>query len=229
MSTQPAPHPAATASRVLGVFTRGYHAWCKQPLSRRTRQDRELRERIEAIHARSRGHTGRRGPPRSTKQPAVNSVGGGTATTKLLPLGRDRFNRVTSCGRKYGPARTTDAVTFARPRQEALPDEGMLAWRAVGPPERTPSRVNWGFEPNSWVSLMPSCPGASRRLSRISALRAPPRGAIPICGQRLDRGGPSYRCLLDPFEASIWQRRGSPSNLLGEPCHVENGRTGPTV
>lgn len=58
MSAYQASYPVATMCRALGVSTSGYYAWRGRRPSKRTREDRELLERIEEIHARSRGTYG---------------------------------------------------------------------------------------------------------------------------------------------------------------------------
>jgi len=51
-------HPVATLCRVLGVSSSGYYAWSKRSLSRRTKDDAVLIERIRAIHTASKGTYG---------------------------------------------------------------------------------------------------------------------------------------------------------------------------
>ncbi|HEY8341488.1 MAG TPA: IS3 family transposase [Calditerricola sp.] len=51
-------NPVATLCRVLGVSTSGYYAWRQRGLSRRSREDAALRQRIQIIHAGSRGTYG---------------------------------------------------------------------------------------------------------------------------------------------------------------------------
>jgi putative transposase len=51
-------HSVATLCRVLQVSESGYHAWSKRAPSRRAQQDSTLRERIQAIHERSKGTYG---------------------------------------------------------------------------------------------------------------------------------------------------------------------------
>lgn len=58
MSTHQASYAVTTLCRVLGVSTSGYYAWLGRWPSKRAREDLKLRERIEAIHARSRGTYG---------------------------------------------------------------------------------------------------------------------------------------------------------------------------
>ena len=55
MSENRAIHPVATLCRVLGVSSSGYYAWSKRSLSRRTKDDAVLIERIRAIHTASKG------------------------------------------------------------------------------------------------------------------------------------------------------------------------------
>lgn len=58
VSAHQACYPVATMCRLLGVSTSGYYAWCRRSPSRHAREDTQLLERIEAIHARSRGTYG---------------------------------------------------------------------------------------------------------------------------------------------------------------------------
>ena len=58
MRAHQAEHPVATMCRVLGVSPSGYYAWRHREPSERCRRDRELTERIEAIHEASRGTYG---------------------------------------------------------------------------------------------------------------------------------------------------------------------------
>ena len=51
-------HAAQVACRVLGVSESGYYAWRQRPPSARARADRELSQRIRAIHEQSRGTYG---------------------------------------------------------------------------------------------------------------------------------------------------------------------------
>ena len=47
-----------TMCRLRAFSPSGFHAWLKRPISARARRDAELAEKIEAIHARSRGTYG---------------------------------------------------------------------------------------------------------------------------------------------------------------------------
>ena len=51
-------HSITTMSRVLGVSSSGFYAWCVRPASRRAQADAALLEPIRAIHERSRGTYG---------------------------------------------------------------------------------------------------------------------------------------------------------------------------
>lgn len=51
--------PIVLMCRVLEVARTGYYAWRQRPPSRRSQRDSELRVRIRAIHAQSRGRYGR--------------------------------------------------------------------------------------------------------------------------------------------------------------------------
>jgi putative transposase len=55
VSTHRALYPIATMCRVLGVSTSGYYAWPARAPSARATSDGALIERIDAIHAASRG------------------------------------------------------------------------------------------------------------------------------------------------------------------------------
>lgn len=54
MKAHQAEHAVRVMCRVLGVSPSGYYAWLKRPPSRRELEDRELTNRIRAVHARSR-------------------------------------------------------------------------------------------------------------------------------------------------------------------------------
>jgi putative transposase len=58
MRANRAVHRVATMCRVLGVSSSGYYAWLRRQASARQRADAELTERIQAIHAWSRGTYG---------------------------------------------------------------------------------------------------------------------------------------------------------------------------
>lgn len=54
MQREKATHDIATLCRILGVSSSGYYAWRSRPPSARAQADRQLLERIQAIHTRSR-------------------------------------------------------------------------------------------------------------------------------------------------------------------------------
>jgi putative transposase len=58
MSDHQACYPVATMGRVLGVSTSGYYAWRRRAPSKRACEDALLQQRIEVIHAKSRGTYG---------------------------------------------------------------------------------------------------------------------------------------------------------------------------
>lgn len=58
MKANQAVFPVATMCRVLGVSTSGFYGWLNRKPSARSKSDRELTERIRAIHERSRGTYG---------------------------------------------------------------------------------------------------------------------------------------------------------------------------
>jgi putative transposase len=58
MRAHRATHAVTTMSRVLGVSSSGFHAWCTRPISARAQADAALLDRIRAIHTRSRGTYG---------------------------------------------------------------------------------------------------------------------------------------------------------------------------
>ena len=51
-------YPVRLLCRVLGVSRSGYYAWCRRPVSRRTRANRRLVVAIRAAHSASRGTYG---------------------------------------------------------------------------------------------------------------------------------------------------------------------------
>ena len=58
MKANQAHTPVATTCRLLGVSTSGYYSWLKRGPSQRAREDALLTERIQSIHASSRGTYG---------------------------------------------------------------------------------------------------------------------------------------------------------------------------
>jgi putative transposase len=58
IAAERATHSVKTLCRVLGVSRSGFHAWVARPASARALVDADLRERIEKIHADSRGTYG---------------------------------------------------------------------------------------------------------------------------------------------------------------------------
>lgn len=58
MSVYQASYPVAAMARILEVSTSGYYAWCKRTPCKRVCEDAQLQQRIEIIHADSRGTYG---------------------------------------------------------------------------------------------------------------------------------------------------------------------------
>ncbi len=58
VQAEKANHAVRCLCRVLHVTPSGYYAWTKRPPSRRQREDIQLKARIRAIHAASRGTYG---------------------------------------------------------------------------------------------------------------------------------------------------------------------------
>jgi putative transposase len=58
MRAHRATHAVPTMSRMLGVSSSGFYAWCIRPASARAQADAVLLDAIRAIHTRSRGTYG---------------------------------------------------------------------------------------------------------------------------------------------------------------------------
>ena len=95
---------------LLGVSPAGYYAWLNRSPSARERADRELRDRIVVIHARSRGTYG---TPRIHAELAAEGVA----------VGRKRVARLMRQARIQGVHRRRKiATTRQSPEQATAPD-----------------------------------------------------------------------------------------------------------
>ena len=109
MSTYRAVYPIATMCRVLGVSTSGYYAWSARSPSARARSDATLLERIDEIHADSRGTYG---------APRIHAelVHCGTH------VGRKRIARLMRMARLQGVSRRRFVRTTMRDGARPAPD-----------------------------------------------------------------------------------------------------------
>jgi putative transposase len=118
-----AAHHLVSLCRVLGVSRAGYHAWSGHRSTRRLLADAWLAERIEAIHARSRGTYG---APRI--HAALRADG--------VRVGRKRVARLLRAAGLVGVHRRRRARPLARPLPRAgttSPDLVRRHFRATAP------------------------------------------------------------------------------------------------
>ena len=103
MRAHRATHAIATMSRVLGVSSSGFHAWCTRPVSARAQTDAALLDQIRAIHTRSRGTYG---VPRVHAELAAQGV----------HVGRKRVTRLMAAAGLAGVSRRKGTTTTRRDR-----------------------------------------------------------------------------------------------------------------
>jgi len=116
-----AEHRVATMCRVLGVSTSGYYAWRSRPQSVRAGEDAVLRQRIEVIHAVSRGTYG---APRVHAELAAQE----------RHVGRKRVARLMRTAGLQGVSRRKWVTTTVRDRAaEGAPDLVERDFTADGP------------------------------------------------------------------------------------------------
>ncbi|MFL5347658.1 MAG: IS3 family transposase [Hyalangium sp.] len=114
-------HSVATLCGVLQVSESGYHAWKERPPSQRAQQDANLSERIQALHARSKGTYG---VPRVHAQLAAEG----------LHVSRKRVARLMSAEGLQGASRRKWCTTTVRDeRARPAPDLGERDFTADGP------------------------------------------------------------------------------------------------
>ena len=103
MSTHRALYPIAAMCRVLGGATSGYYAWSARAPSARATSDGALIERIDAIHAASRGTYG--SPRIHAELTATGSaVGRNHIANGILPIAlraAGNVNCYVSAGKGY--------------------------------------------------------------------------------------------------------------------------------
>ena len=102
----------ATMARVLGVSPSGYYAWRQRPPSARAQADAELTDRVQEIHARSRGTYG---APRIHAELAEDGVAVGRKRVARLM----RTAGIAGVSRRRGP-RTTRRDVQARPAPDRV-------------------------------------------------------------------------------------------------------------
>ncbi len=111
----------ATMCRVLGVSTSGYYAWLCRSRSKRAREDEELLERIQRIHAESRGTYG---SPRILIELIAHQT----------QVGRKRVARLMRAAGLVGVSRRKFVTTTVRDRAaKAAPDLVERNFKADGP------------------------------------------------------------------------------------------------
>ena len=111
----------ATLCHVLQVSESGYHAWKERQPSKRARQDATLSERIQALHARSKGTYG---VPRIHAQLAAEG----------LHVGRKRVARLMRASGLAGVSRRKWCTTTGRDeRARPAPDLVERDFTADGP------------------------------------------------------------------------------------------------
>ena len=113
MRAHRATHAIATMSRVLGVSSSGFHAWCTRPVSARAQTDAALLDQIRAIHTRSRGTYG---VPRVHAELAAQGV----------HVGRKRVTRLMAAAGLAGVSRRKRTTTTQRDR-DAQPAPDLVA------------------------------------------------------------------------------------------------------
>ena len=109
MSAHRALYPIATMCRVLGVSTSGYYAWSARAPSARATGDAALIERIDAIHAASRGTYG---SPRIHAELAANG----------RAVGRKRVARLMKRAGLRGVCRRRFVTTTVHDGARQAPD-----------------------------------------------------------------------------------------------------------
>jgi putative transposase len=120
VSAHRALYPIATMCRVLGVSTSGYYAWSTRAPSARARSDAALLERIDAIHAASRGTYG-------SLRIHAELVATGSA------VGRKRIARLMKGAGLRGVCRRRFATTTVRDGARQAPDLVDRAFVATAP------------------------------------------------------------------------------------------------
>ena len=112
MSANQGRFRVATMARVLGVSPSGYYAWRQRPPSARAQADAELTDRVQEIHARSRGTYG---APRIHAELAEDGVAVGRKRVARLM----RTAGIAGVSRRRGP-RTTRRDVQARPAPDRV-------------------------------------------------------------------------------------------------------------
>lgn len=110
MSDYQACFPMATMSRLLGVSTSGYYAWRQRGPSKHACEDAMLQQRIETIHAQSRGTYG---------APRVHAE----LKDEGVRMGRKRVARLMrQAGLEGISRRRRKGTTWRNPKAEPAPD-----------------------------------------------------------------------------------------------------------
>ena len=110
--------------RVLGVSRSGYSAWSKREPSKRAIKDQDLRQRIVAIHKRSRGTYG------------VPRIHAELVDDHAISIGRERISRLMRAEGIAGVSRRRGTRTTLRGEDaQAIPDLVERNFSADGPDE----------------------------------------------------------------------------------------------
>jgi putative transposase len=120
VSAHRAVYPIATMCRVLGVSTSGYYAWSARSPSARARSDAALLERIDTIHAGSRGTYG---------SPRIHAELAATGSA----VGRKRVARLMKRASLRGVCRRRFVTTTVRAGARQAPDLVDRNFVAVAP------------------------------------------------------------------------------------------------
>jgi len=178
VSDHQARYPVATMCRVLEISTSGYYAWLGRWPSKRAREDVELGERIEVIHAQSRGTYG---APRIHAELKANGI----------QVGRKRVARLMREAGLTGVSRRRKKKTTQRdPDAQAAPD---LVEREFTAP--APDRL--------WVADITYVPTGSGFLYLAVVVDAFSRKVV---GWAME-GHLRAELVLGALNMALWQRR----------------------
>lgn len=124
MKAHQAEHPVAMMARLLGVSTSGYYRWLCAADSARTVADRQLSDRIRALHAASRGTYGAR---------RIHA----DLTAEGVHVGVKRVARLMRAANLHGVSRRRSVCTTRADRTSAAaPDLLERDFTATGPDQK---------------------------------------------------------------------------------------------
>ena len=155
MSANQGRFRVATMARVLGVSPSGYYAWRQRPPSARAQADAELTDRVQEIHARSRGTYG---APRIHAELAEDGVA----------VGRKRVARLMRTAGIAGVSRRRDPRTTRRDVQaRPAPDRVERRFEADARPTLIETAAGPGF---GWFLSLVLWPRAASRSTCSNAV-----------------------------------------------------------